>query len=209
MQTQKSTILLFFMVFGMIGCLIPWVITPAHSLNMGAYDLAEWTSLHPLVRQTLPFLWTTLLLRLPLALLSVLLASHVGTAFSRLVGFGIIAVTAIALLPPIEFFTTYRDDPNYQQQFILTILAIIMGSLLVAWQNKYLQRILPTLLSLLGCLSALVGLYQAYGLLLGFSLPTSIGFGGLITTLCLGAICLYTTKQSSLATLFVKESHTK
>jgi hypothetical protein len=208
MRRQNAPILLLLIVLGVLGYLLPWVITPSNSLSIGAYDLAEWTSLHPIVRQTLPFLWTTLLLRLPLAILGVLLASYVGSAFSRLVGFGIIVLTAIALLPPIEFFTTYRDDSNYQQQFVLTVLVLIIGSLLVGWQNKYLQRILPVLLSLLGCLSALVGLVQGYGLLRGFDLPTSIGYGGLITAVSLGAICLITTKQSSLATLFVKVSHT-
>ncbi len=196
------------MVLGVFGYLIPWIITPVNSLNMGAYDLAEWASLHPIVRQTLPLLWTTLLLRLPLTTLGVLLAAHVGSTLSRLVGFGIIVLTAIALLPPIEYFTTYHDDPNYQQQIILTISALLIGSLLVAWRNKHLQQILPLLLSLLGCLSSAVGLYQAHNLLQGFNLPTSIGYGGLITALCLGAVFIYKTKQSSLATLFVKEAHT-
>src|SRR5437762_3346647 len=103
----------FLLVSAVIGYLLPWMITPAQSLTMGAYDLAEWTSLHPVVRQTLPFLWTTLALRIPLAILGILLAEYIAsTLYRKVIGFLVILITVIALLPPLEFFTVYRDDPN-------------------------------------------------------------------------------------------------
>ncbi len=52
---------------------LPWVINPGVSLTLGGYDLGEWTSLHDAVRgEQLPLL-TSFLLRLPLALVAVLI----------------------------------------------------------------------------------------------------------------------------------------
>ncbi len=200
----------FLLVLGVSGYLLPWVITPAQSLSMGAYDLAEWTSLHPVVRQTLPFLWTTLALRVPLAILGILLAAYIAsTLHQKALGLLITLITAITLLPPLEFFTVYRSDPNYLQQFFLALVTFLMGIMLIMWRNKPLQHVLPIVLSLLGCLSAAIGLYRGYMLMKGFDLPTSVGYGGLITVISLGvATLLYITKQSSYSTLFAMEIDT-
>lgn len=205
-----ATLIPFFLVLAIIGYLLPWVVTPAQSLSMGAYDLAEWTSLHPVVRQTLPFLWTTFALRVPLATLGILLAAFIAFNLHRKVfGLLIVLITAIALLPPLEFFTVYRDDPNYQQQFFIALVVLLVGILITLWSNKSLQRILPILLSLTGCLSAAMGLYQGNMLMKDFNLPTSVGYGGLMTVISLGAMALlYITKQSSQTTLFTMEIHT-
>jgi uncharacterized membrane protein YfcA len=177
---------------------------------MGAYDLAEWSSLHPIVRQTLPFLWTTLSLRIPLAILGILLAAYLASNFyHRVLGLLLILITAITLLPPLEFFTVYRGDPNYQQQFFLVLITLVIGILITMWRNKWLQQGLPLLLSVIGCLSAAIGLYQGYMLMQGFDVPTSVGAGGLLTVMSLAVVsCLYITKQSSETTLFAMEIHT-
>lgn len=209
-RLNLSALIPVLLVLAVIGYLLPWVITPASSLSMGAYDLAEWSSLHPVVRQTLPFLWTTLALRVPLAVLGTLLATYIGLTLNRkILGVLMILITAVALLPPLEFFTVYRDDSNYQQQFYLAISALLIGILLTTWRNKTLQRLMPIFLSIIGCLSAAIGLYQGYMLLQGFDLPTSVGAGGLITVISLGVIgLLYITKQSSQTTLFAMRTHT-
>lgn len=207
-RINLNRLLPFLLVLAIIGYLLSWVITPASSLSMGAYDLAEWTSLHPVVRQTLPFLWTTLALRTPLAILGILLAAYITSDLHhQIIGLAVILITAIALLPPLEFFTAYRDDPNYQQQFFLVLITLMVGILITLWQNKQLQRILPILLSIVGCFSSIIGLYQGYMLMQAFNLPTSVGLGGVITTVCLGlAACLYITKQSSQTTLFAMKT---
>ena len=209
-RLNLATLIPFLLVLAVVGYLLPWVITPAQSLSMGAYDLAEWTSLHPVVRQTLPFLWTTLALRVPLAILGILLAAYVAsTLYRRILGLLIVFITAIALLPPLEFFTIYRNDPNYQQQLFLVIATLFIGILIIMCRNKPLQRVLPIFLSLIGCVSAAIGLYQGYMLMKGFALPTSVGVGGVITVICFGVVTLlYVTKQSSLSTLFAMEIHT-
>jgi len=84
----------------------------------------------------------------------------------------------------------------------------VIGILITLWQNKQIQRLLPILLSLIGCLSSAIGLYQGYMLMQAFRLPTNVGLGGVITTACLGlAACLYITKQSSQTTLFAMKTY--
>ena len=173
--------------------------TPASSLNLGAYDLAEWSSLHPIVRQTTPFLWTSLALRVPLAILGVLLAAYISKTFHR-TSFAIVCllITAIALLPPLEFFTIYRDDPNYRQQFILALLTLIIGLPVQIWESERPARLILIALCILGVLSSSTGLYQAQNLLQGFDLHPAIGSGGVVTCIALAALaCQYITKQSS------------
>ena len=92
--------------------LFPWVVNPGVSLSLGGYDLAEWASLHPAVRDATPALFTSLLLRLPLACLALLIAF---TAQRRLLPVLIVLIAALGLLPPPEFIKA-TNDPNYRQQ---------------------------------------------------------------------------------------------
>jgi len=186
-------------ILALIGYFLPWILTPASSLSLGAYDLAEWSSLHPVVKQTVPFLWTALALRTPLAILGILLAAYVNKTFHRpSITIVCVLVTAIALLPPLEFFTTYRDDPNYRQQFILTLLILVVGIAAAIGQPKRLQRAQLVVLSVIGVLSSVIGLYQAQNLMQGFDLHIATGSGGVITTIALGTVAyLHITKQSS------------
>lgn len=183
----------------LVGYLLPWILTPASSLSLGAYDLAEWTSLHPLVRQTAPFLWTALALRIPIAVLGILLAVYIRKTFHhKSVAILCLVIPAIALLPPLEFFTTYRDDPNYRQQFILALLTVVVGISPMIGQPKILQIGILFALSILGALSSAIGLYQAQSLMQGFGLQVAIGSGGVVTSVALAATAfLYLTKQSS------------
>ncbi|MFN8529394.1 MAG: hypothetical protein U0670_12340 [Anaerolineae bacterium] len=58
-------VLIPFLSLGLIGYFSAWVVNPGVALTLHAFDLAEWASLHPVVRAE-PMLITTLLLRLPL-----------------------------------------------------------------------------------------------------------------------------------------------
>jgi hypothetical protein len=175
-------------VFALLGYFLPWVLTPAISLNLGAYDLAEWSSLHPIVRQTTPFLWTSLVLRIPLAIVGILFAAYIGKTFRRAsIAILCLLIAAIALLPPLEFFTIYRDDPNYRQQFFLGLITPIIGIIIIGESSK-LQRLTLIALSILGVLTSVLGLYQALGLLQSFGLPITVGSGGVITCVSLAVL---------------------
>ena len=198
---RLNNVLLFplFLTLVLVGYLLPWVLTSASSLSMGAYDLAEWSSLHPIVKQTAPFLWITLALRIPLAVLAILLVIYLAkTLHLPSIALVCLFVSAIALLPPLEFFTTFRDDPNYRQQLFLALFTVVIGTIAVFGKPKSLNLILAITLSALGVLASAIGLYQAQILIEGFGLPYSIGFGGVITGIAFAvATLLHITKQSS------------
>ena len=198
-RLNTSILIPLFIGVVLVGYFLPWVLTRASSLSLGAYDLAEWSSLHPVVRQTVPFLWTTLALRIPLAVVGILLAAYVRKKTGSLVIAAIVLLaTAGALLPPLEFFTTYRDDPNYRQQFTLSLLTLVIGFSVIIGKLKRLQTGMLIGVSVLGVIASAIGLYQANSLLQGFELHTAIGLGGVVTSIAFAAVAyLHITKQSS------------
>ena len=103
----------------------PWVVNPAASLSPNAYDLAEWTSLHPAVRAETPMLLTSLLLRLPLACLALLIAFRARRNWFSVI---VVLLIGLALLPPLEFIKTL-GDPNYDQQAALAAITLIGGAI--------------------------------------------------------------------------------
>lgn len=194
-QLQPSLSIVF-LVVAVVGYFIPWIITSAGGLQMGAYDLAEWSSLVPSVRQSAPFLWTSLALRLPLAIIGVLLSISIATTHRRWSSV-VLIVTVIALLPPIEFFTIYRDDANYRQQFIIALFVLIVGGAGILRRATNKRRWIIISLSILACVASGIGISQAYRLMQNFRLPISFGVGGVITTMSLVAVAtMHIIKQS-------------
>jgi len=62
------------LLLGLLGYLLPWAVASSAPMTLNAYDLAEWTSLHPAQRQTTPPLLAPLRLRAQLAILSLAFA---------------------------------------------------------------------------------------------------------------------------------------
>lgn len=189
LHTQNILTLLIALVA--VAYCIPWVINPNIGLSLGGYDLAEWTSIHPTVRGSTPALLTTLLLRLPLVCLAI--ATTLVTFPQRpVLRLTLALLVAASLLPPIEFFTQSSGDPNYQQQFVLALLAGGISSLLVAPGANRLQKPLIIAVALIAIVSSFLGITQAYRLMEGFALPVQIGMGGILSITLLGAIVILT-----------------
>jgi hypothetical protein len=164
---------------GITAYCLPWLTNPGVGLSFGAYDLAEWTSLHPAVRGGNPALLTSLLLRLPLACIGLVTALLIWkhSPIKRIL---FIFVLGIALLPPLEFFTQYRDDLNYQQQFGLALVTVIAGLSSIAIRHERWRNLVIIGTVLLGTASAVGGLIHGYTLMRGFELETRLGSGGLL-----------------------------
>ena len=166
-------------VMGIMAYCIPWLTNAGAGLTFGAYDLAEWASLHPAVRSSTPPLITSLFLRLPLACFGVIIATMLWerspgkrVAFLLLIG--------ITLLPPLEFFTQYRDDPNYQQQFALALATILVGAAMLMLHSAKWTKAILVGCALIGGVSGLLGLTQSFQLMRGVGLNTEMGSGGLL-----------------------------
>jgi len=175
-----------FLLLLLIAYALPWLVNPGVSLTPGGYDLAEWASIHPAVRFGNPPLITSLLLRFPLACIALLAALNTSVKrFSwrwwlKVVFVGLIAA---ALLPPFEFFTIFRDDPNYQQQFLIALVVLLGGAVGVFGVVQRWRQWLTIALALVGAGMSLIGLLQAYQLMQQFRLPTQIGVGSIAMTL--------------------------
>lgn len=182
----------------LIAYTAPWVIGKGVSMTFGAYDFAEWTSLHPASHAQNPTLLTPLLLRMPLGLLAVALAfgaSHAATRRRVLLAV-LIVVAAAALFPPLEFITVARDDPNFRQQATLSALTLVFGLIGVGGLARRFSRWIGAALAVVAAVAAVIGLVQGVALLQGFSVPaTASSFGPLFALLCVGtAIVLSLSK---------------
>lgn len=176
-----------------VAYLQPWIINGSAALNLTAYDLAEWASLHPAAVAQTPPLLTSLLLRLPLACAGVWLAwyrPHSGAA--RILVGVIVTLIAIGLLPPPEYLGQ-RDNPNYQQQAGLATLtlAAALAGLFAARRVKPIVRTVVSVIALVGGLvAALGGLSLAVQWMGEYGLPAIIGSGAIMMGVCFAVTAL-------------------
>lgn len=118
---------LVLLVFLLLAYSLAWSnVATIGGLTNNATDLAEWVSIYPSVRGE-SLMLTPLLLRLPLALLACWWGITAARRGAWLPALLVVSLLAVALLPPFEFFTGARGDPNYQQQFGLAIMAFVGG----------------------------------------------------------------------------------
>lgn len=149
--------------------ILPWVNNHASGLNLGAYDLAELSSL-------VPALDTSLYLRIQLFNICLLIGlfSH-RSRFSAqwwLANLTILTLT-FAQLPPFEFINNL-SNPNYQQQFILAILSLASCLLILVNMNTKVRTVVMLIICGVSIGSAIVGLTLAQDWMLRFSLMAQI-----------------------------------
>ncbi|MCB9451760.1 MAG: hypothetical protein H6672_09985 [Anaerolineaceae bacterium] len=168
---------------------LPWLIGSGGSLSPGAYDLAEWVSLHPAARYGQPPLLPSFLLRFSLACLALIFAVAPLHIPRRVRGLGILLFT-IALLPPFEFFTIYRDDPNYQQQFSLALVTLIGGGIGLSRFTDRWRLPLTALLTGMAVLTSIAGFSQSYILFQELNIRFHLGAGVVIFVLANVGVCI-------------------
>ena len=189
---RYNQILLGLLFLALVAYAIPWVVNPSIGLTLTAYDLAEWTSLHPEVRNESPALLTSLLLRLPLMCLAIIVGFAAPTPPLRSSAWWLALVFVLFLvasaLPPLEFFIEARNDTNYQQQFFLTVGAFVSGLIGLTGLLPKLRPYVVILFGGIGGLAGILGLLEAQRLMIGFSMPVAIGLGPVLLILILIAV---------------------
>jgi hypothetical protein len=157
-------------ILALVAYTLPWVVGGGASLSFGAFDLAEWASLHPTNRAMSPILLTSFLLRLPLVCMAWAVAFNAPSQPFRSSGWWgyalICLILAILSTPPLEFITTNRDDINYLQQAGLTLLALIGSGI-------GLSGIMTPIRGYISIWGASLG----YALLTEFQISVTIGMG--------------------------------
>jgi lysylphosphatidylglycerol synthetase-like protein (DUF2156 family) len=179
---NKSNYLTYLLLgIALFGYVLPWILTSTSPMSLGAYELAEWSSLHPSQPTSSPPMLVPLLLRLQLVIISVLVALHAQTVLQRWIGLCVIALLAVAQLPPLEFLTIARDNINYQQQFMLATISLIIGGGLIVRNPKQWQSIITVVLLSIGVISSINGLQQAQALYTLSLQEHTIGSGLIVT----------------------------
>ena len=174
------------LALGLLAVFLPWSNGANAALVLNAWDLAEWSSLHPLSRNADPALAVSFGLRaLSLFLLALTLWRTGLTNLFRAV---LAVLVAVALLPPPQFFLSDLADPNYRQQLSLSVAAIIIG-LASFWRSTWLSW-LQILLSLMALVFAWVSLTAALDLQLGLGQEAHPGVGLALFALAMLANCM-------------------
>ncbi|MDZ4767508.1 MAG: hypothetical protein SGJ24_00130 [Chloroflexota bacterium] len=170
--------LVFAVALILVGYVTPWIVTASAGTTLNAYDLAEWTSLHPDVRARTPSLFVTFCVRAMLLWSALMIAGMQVLRLYRIVG---IVTLAVASLPPIEFLTRF-DDGNYLQQTAITIALLVLSIGLIVWSGAPVLRrwLLPTTASI-GLLGTLFSIVHGMVLMDRFDIGVAPGIGVLLT----------------------------
>ncbi len=181
-----SILRLLLIIIALIGCAFAWTSAAPAALTLNAYDLAEWTSLHPAVRGGSPPLLTTGLLRLPLLCLIGLLAWNAPPrGISRSIVLILAALISVGMLPPLEILTDFTNA-NYRQQLLWSLLGLTITSAAFSRIGTTIYPLLSLAASLLMLICSIVGIQQALDLIRGFAINANLGLGVWITSFSVG-----------------------
>jgi hypothetical protein len=157
---------------------LPWLTHKTAALSANALDLAEWVGLAPGQRQSQPAMPASLALRMVLLCLAILLALR-GRDLRSWLLWGLAALLALTLLPPLEFFQAGGfSDLNYRQfagLFAGAGLAIALIFLLR--KRQWPWRVAETAIAGLMLVSAVIGQVLALNVIASLGIPNLVGVG--------------------------------
>lgn len=175
-----------------LGYCLPWLHNNSAGLALSAYDLAEWSSLHPAVRSQL-IMGTPGLLRSVMACLILIAITLLGRSFPRPTLLLLVFVGTLALLPPVRVLPMVFRDINYAQQLGIAVGTLLLGIGAVIYRNR---RSMPLIVyCLIAGISTVVGAGQAQKLYEGLGLSSTLGPGPVITLTALSILVLVSRRQ--------------
>ncbi len=148
------------LLLALAGYLLPWVIAPNAAMTLNAFDLAEWTSLHPMQQQAMPPLITPLLLRAQLPILAAIITLWSVRRKARFLVLLFVVLLAVAQVPPLEFLQN-SADPNYRQQSALAIATIILPLGPRLMSSAQFRSFVTIIIAAAGIVTSLLGQSQA------------------------------------------------
>ncbi len=175
-SNQRIALLSGLVLVGLLGIALPWILAPSGAMTLNAYDLAEWTSLHPAQQGTSPPLMTPLMLRLQPLILSVLLGAIAPAGRMKAAAALMILALAIAQLPPFEFLYDV-NNLNYRQQFFLAGVSLLASSILLLFKARPVSALASFALPPIGIATAIYGQSLASQLYHHFELDAAPGAG--------------------------------
>ena len=169
----------------LIAYFLPWIHHQTTSLTLGAYDLAEWAGLHPLIRISDPPRLVSLYLRAIPVLLVALISFNVPRPIFKSLGWwlsaGFIIATVLALLPPLEYFTNVnaRQDPNFQQHFQLALASLSIGLIGLSGLLRRFRWFLNIIIAIMGIGIILTALTDIIDAMEWTGLSVNVGIGAI------------------------------
>ncbi len=192
---KHALLLLMLLLLGLLGYISPWAVTRSAPMTLNAYDLAEWTSLHPAQRHTTPPLLAPLLLRVQLVILTLTFAV---TASGRWITALVVLLLALAQLPPFEYVYDIANL-NYRQQFGLALFSLIAGLVATRFGNRRPARSVLIVLPVAGVASVYTGVSQAFEVYRQLQAVASVGMGPWLLVasyIGIAALCLLAFRTS-------------
>lgn len=182
--TRNTTALLLLIATAIVGYCIAWIRGYGAGLSLTGYDLAEWVSLIPGVRYGENPMLTPGLLRVQLMLMAMLVALVPARRWSVIwwICAGAALAFTVAQLPPFEYFirSDWRDDVNYGQQATLSLLMLINVAICLFVPRIRASQIAMMLVAIIGIITAVGGISQAFDLAQNLQVPLTIGAGSII-----------------------------
>ena len=194
-MTRYNSLVLALLVMALTGYLLPWIVAPSSSMTLNAFDLAEWTSLHPLQHSSPIPLLVPLQLRLQLLILLTIFALVSRDLLPVKLVASVVVLVAVAQLPPPEFIGQLHNA-NYRQQFALACASAVLPLLLWRIKRKRLKMRVVVSLSAVGAAFALAGHRQAETLLRLALEEGQPGLGLFIVAAAYIAVMLLTLRQA-------------
>lgn len=188
------------LILALIAYTLPWVVGGSASLTFGAFDLAEWASLHPTNRALAPTLLTSFLLRMPLVCLAWIIAFNAPPYPFKSASWWIhtllCLILAVLSTPPLEFLTIFREDVNYIQQASLTLVAGVGCAIGLGGIFKKYRVYIAILAGIIGIITSIWGMINGYALLSDFQINVSVGIGMIISVMMFIIMCGYAWIES-------------
>lgn len=169
---SNISLILKFMLLASLG--LSWIVADSVTLTANSHDLAEWLTLHPVIRSMGQWLPPVFTLRMLFVLLgwSIFIDSY-EKPHLRSIYYLIVGLMILPIAPPIEFFRGNLADWNYRQQFFLLILYGVGLLFLARLRNKYLSRGIH----LIALPFAAWGGYSGYSHMASFQFDVRFGMG--------------------------------
>jgi hypothetical protein len=157
------------LALALIGFWMPWLTHPAAALRMNGYELSEWVTFLPGVRDgSLPF--NRLSFLIPIASLALLFAIAAARARPENVrtrrrpwmiallptsplGWGLLFLSllcSVIIFPPYPYLLTAYADPEFRLQFIIACATILSIGLILYLPDETFGDVLQIFLALLG-----------------------------------------------------------
>lgn len=174
---------------------LPWLTVPDSPLTLNAYDLAEWISLHPASRSAQLPLLSSFLLRFPLVVLSILIATLKPQRFTIGWVLSLVAIIALAIaqLPPVDQLLNFSDS-NYRQQLTMAIMTLIFSLPLLLIGERQLSDYFTSLFWFILAAVVVGAMLRASELFQMFELSPQIASGAVLFTIisiALAALSLF------------------